>query len=190
MPANFFELPRELRDRVYEPCLLHLESINSWAGSFQRQELTLGLLFANKTVHYEARFLLYTQNRFDFTMASPENIVSFLETIGRNNADCIRQVYINFPTFLYLDFGDIALENNSIAILTSIQSSCTKLRTLTISSYSIHAMELKLDALNNLKIATEALKLVDTRFRAIKSLQEIVVEVYKDGPSGYIRRKI
>lgn len=51
-------------------------------------------------------------------------------------------------------------------------------------------MKLKLDALDNPKIVTEALKLVDTRFRAISSLQEIIVRVYKDGPSGYIRRKM
>ena len=190
MPANFLELPRELRDTVYELCLLHLESINPWAGYFQRQELTPGLLLANRTVHQEARFLLYTRNRFDFTMATPENIASFLEKIGRNNADCIRQIYINFPNFLYLDPGDIALEADSIAILTSIQSSCTKLGTLTISPYSTYAMELRLDALDYPKIAAEALKLVDTHFRAITSLQEIVVEVYEDGPSGYIRRKM
>jgi hypothetical protein len=44
-------------------------------------------------------------------------------------------------------------------------------------------MALKLDALDYPKIITEALKLVNTRFRAISSLQEIVVEVYEDGPS-------
>ena len=49
-------------------------------------------------------------------------------------------------------------------------------------------MELKLDALDNPKIVTEALQLVNTRFRAISSLQEIIVKVYKEGPRGYIRR--
>ena len=57
---------------------------------------------------------------------------------------------------------------------------------LTTSLYSTNAIELKLDALDNPKIVTEALKLVDTRFKAISSLQEIIVRVYKDGPSGYI----
>ena len=51
-------------------------------------------------------------------------------------------------------------------------------------------MELKLDALDNPKIVTEALKLVDTRFRALSFLPEIIVRLYKDGPSGYIRRKM
>lgn len=51
-------------------------------------------------------------------------------------------------------------------------------------------MEFWLDALDKLKIVTEALKLVDTHFRAISSLQEIIVEVYEDGPSDHIRRKM
>lgn len=51
-------------------------------------------------------------------------------------------------------------------------------------------MELRLDALDNPKVVTEALKLVNTHFRAISFLQEIIVEVYKDGPSNYIRRKM
>lgn len=46
-----------------------------------------------------------------------------------------------------------------------------------------------LDALDNHKIANEALKLANTHFRAISSLQKIVVEVYEDGPSDHIRRR-
>jgi len=51
-------------------------------------------------------------------------------------------------------------------------------------------MELKLDALDHLKIVAEALALVDASFRAISSLQGIIVEVYEDGPSNHIRRKM
>ena len=49
-------------------------------------------------------------------------------------------------------------------------------------------MELSLDALENPKVAGEALALVDTHFRAISSLQEIIVEVYEDGPGEHTRR--
>ena len=41
-----------------------------------------------------------------------------------------------------------------------------------------------------LALVTEALKLVDIHFRVISSLQEIIVEVYEDGPSDHIRRKM
>jgi hypothetical protein len=45
--------------------------------------LTSGLLRA-KTVHCEASSLIYAQNRFDITTASPEDVASVVRTIGRN----------------------------------------------------------------------------------------------------------
>jgi hypothetical protein len=190
MPTNFLSLPSELRNRIYELCLLRQEPIDPWIDYNQRQEPTPGLLCANKTVHCEANSLFYAQNRFDFTTATSENVASFLKTIGRNNADYIQHIRINFPNFLYLDPGDVTLEDDSVGILANIQSSCTNLSTLTMSLYSTNAMELRLDALDNPKIVTETLTLVDTRFRAISSLQKIIVEVYEDGPSNLIRRKM
>jgi hypothetical protein len=188
MSSNFLSLPSELRNRVYELCLLNQEPIDPWIDHNQRQEFTPGLLRANKTVHREASSLFYAQNRFDFTTANSEDVASFLGRIGRNNADCIRHVCVNFPEFLYLDLGDVTLEDNSVGILANIQSGCANLSTLTTSLYSTNDMELRLDALDNPKIVTEALRLVNTRFRAISSLQEVIVEVYEDGPSNHIRR--
>jgi hypothetical protein len=190
MSSNFFSLPRELRDQIYEPVLLHQEPIDPWVNYNRRQKLTPGLLRANKTVHREASSLFYAQNRFDFTMGTPKDVASFLGQIGRNNADYIRHICVDFPKFLYLDPGDVTLEDDSVGILTNIQSGCANLSTLTTSLYSTNAMELRLDALDNPKVVTEALKLVNTHFRAISSLQEIIVEVYEDGPSDHIRRKM
>lgn len=190
MSANFLELPSELRNRVYELCLLHEEPINHWIDYNQRQELTPGLLYANKTVHREASSLLYAQNRFDFATATPEDLASFLRTIGDNNANCIRHICVDFPSLRNLEPGNVSLEEGSDGILANIQSACANLRTLTTSLSSTHAMELKLDALDNPNIVTEALTLVNTRFRAISSLQDIIVEVYDDSASGYIRRKM
>jgi hypothetical protein len=190
MSTNFLKLPSELRNRIYELCLLHEEPINPWIDYNQRHELTPGLLRANKTIHREASSLLYAQNRFDFTMATPEDVASFLRTIGNNNADCIRHICVDFPSPRNLEPGNVTLEEGSDDILVSIQSSCANLRTLTTSLSSTHAMELRLDALDNPKVVTEALTLVNTCFRAISSLQDIVVEVYDDGPSDSIRRKM
>ncbi len=190
MSSNLFSLPRELRDQIYEPVLLHQELIDPWVDHNRRQKLTPGLLRANKTVHREASSLFYAQNRFDFTMGTPEDISSFLGQIGRNNADYIRHICVEFPKFLYLDHGEVTLEDDSVGILANIQSGCANLSTLTTSLYSKNAMELRLDALDNPKVVTEALKLVNTHFRAISSLQGIIVEVYEDGPSGHMRRQI
>jgi len=133
---------------------------------------------------------LYAQNRFDFATATPEDVASFLKTIGDNNAACIRYICIDFPSLRDLEPGNVTLEEGSDGILANIQSSCANLRTLTTSLSSTHAMELRLDALDNPKIVIEALMLVNTRFRAILSLQDIIIEVYEDGPSGYMRRKM
>ena len=191
--SNFFSLPCELRNQIYELVLLHQEVINPWDCydlRQLRQELTLELFNVSKIIHREASWLFYAQNRFDFSMGSPEDVASFLGQIGRNNSDCIRHICVDFPKFSYLDSGDITLEDDSFAILANIQSCCTSLRALTTSPDSTNAMELRLDALDSPKVVAEALKLADTHFRAISSLQEIIVNVYEDGPSDYIRRKM
>ncbi|PKS06882.1 hypothetical protein jhhlp_006731 [Lomentospora prolificans] len=118
--------------------------------------------------------MFYAQNCFDFTTATSEDIALFLGTIGRN-ADYIRHVRVSFPEVLYLDPGDVCLSGSDISILASIQSRCPNLTTLTTSRYSTNITELRLDALDYPKIVAEALKLVDTHFRAIKSLHEIII---------------
>ncbi|MCJ1473364.1 hypothetical protein MMC13_002015 [Lambiella insularis] len=190
MSSKFFSLSREIRDQIYKLVLLHQELIDPWVDCDRRHKLTLELLHVNKTIHRETSSLFYAQNRFDFTMGTPEDVASFLGQIGRINADYIRHICIGFPKFLYLDSGNVTLEDDSVGILANIQSSCANLSTLTTSLDSTNAMELRLDALDNPKVVTEVLKLVNTHFRAISSLLEITVEVCEDGPSDHIRRKM
>jgi hypothetical protein len=190
MSSNFFSLPSELRNQIYELVLLHQELIDPRVDYDPQQKLTPRLLRANKTVHREASSLFYGQNRFDFTMGTPEDVASFLGQIGRKNADYIRHICVDFPKFLYLYPGDVALEDDSVGILANLQSGCANLSTLTTSIYSTNAMELRLDALDSPKVVTEALKLVNTHFRAISSLQEIIIKVYEDSPSDHTRRKM
>ncbi|KAJ5110558.1 hypothetical protein N7532_001093 [Penicillium argentinense] len=51
-------------------------------------------------------------------------------------------------------------------------------------------MENRLDSLDSPMICAKALALVAARFKTITSLQEIIVEVYEEGPSSDIRRKM
>lgn len=51
-------------------------------------------------------------------------------------------------------------------------------------------MEYQLDSFDSPKICAKALALVDARFRKISSLQVVVIEVYGEGPSSDIRRKM
>ncbi|KFY43843.1 hypothetical protein V495_03742 [Pseudogymnoascus sp. VKM F-4514 (FW-929)] len=187
MPISFLTLPRELRDKIYELCLLLGERIRPF-DDYWDEELAYGLLLVNKTINREASMILY-QNRFDFTNTTHEGLTSFLENIGRN-VDYIRHVYIDFPTFRNLEVGTVAIEDDDSSILATIQSNCVNLKTLTTSRRSTDLMESRLDDADNLNIVTEALALVDTRFRAILSLQEIIVMVHEDAPSDYIRRRI
>lgn len=55
MSFNFFSLPRELRDQIYELVLLHQELIDPfidpWGYYDRREKLTPELLRVNKTIH-------------------------------------------------------------------------------------------------------------------------------------------
>jgi hypothetical protein len=51
-------------------------------------------------------------------------------------------------------------------------------------------MENRLDSLDSPTICAKALALVAARFKTISSLQEIIVEVYEEGLSSDIRRKM
>lgn len=188
--ASFPSLPGEVQNSIYKLILLDQDPIDPRHRYDEQQKLTLGLLRANKVVHDEASSLFYGHNRFDFTNIGANQVASFLEKIGSKNAGYIRHVLIHFPRFRYLDPGDIALQEAIISILSSIQSSCSSLSTLTTSLYSTSAMELRLDNLDHYAVATEALELVNTRFRAIQSLQDIILNVYDDGPSGHIRARM
>lgn len=185
MLTNFFSLPRELRDQIYELVLLQQEPVDP---GDRLQNLTPGLLRANKAVHLEASSLFYAQNRFDFTtMNTSEEVASFLGQIGRKNADHNRHISIDFPS-LFLKSVDATLVDDSIGILANIQSGCANLSTLTTCLYGPTHISM-LAALGNPKIVNEALELVNTHFRTISSLQEIFVEVYFGCPSDHIRRK-
>ena len=190
MSSNFFSLPRELRDRIYELVLLHQELIDPWAGRYGGEKPTPELLHVNKDIHREASSLFYAENRFDFTNGTSEDVASFLRQIGRNNAGYIRHICVDFPKFLNLEPDNVTLDDDSVGILANIRNGCANLSTLTTSLSSTNAMELNLDALDSPKVISEALNLVNTHFRAISFLQKIVVEVYEDGPSDYIRRQM
>src|SRR6267378_462517 len=91
---NFLSLPGELRNRIYK--------------------LTPGLLRTSKTVHREASSLLYSQNRFDFTEVSLKMAASFLEKIGRINANSIRHIILLFPTVCLDPHDDYTFKDDRV----------------------------------------------------------------------------
>ncbi|KFY03096.1 hypothetical protein O988_01709 [Pseudogymnoascus sp. VKM F-3808] len=187
MMANFFDLPGELRNRIYELCLLHKAPLALWTGFNQRHELSPGLLRANKALHHEATSLFYAQNRFDFTIATPKRIAMFLQTIGCKNAGYIQHLYVEFPKFYYQEPGNITVSDDSISIFSSIRSSCANLSTLTAFTDSGLTIDFALNGLDNPDSISKALNLVDTLFKAISpSLKRIIVGVYNNDPGNFI----
>ncbi|KAI1271631.1 hypothetical protein F5Y07DRAFT_340280 [Xylaria sp. FL0933] len=190
-PASFVGLLSELRNEIYELILWHQEPINPWARSYStlQQDLTLGLFYVNKAVYREASSLFYSKNCFDLFHTIAGLVVSFLEEIG-NNAAHIRHVIIDFPDFTKLWSGRVALMADSEKILDTIQRRCTSLSSLKSSFYSTRNMELSLCDLDSHDDANEVLELVDTRFKAIPSLREVILEADEVAPSDHIRQKM
>jgi hypothetical protein len=180
-------LPSELRNKIFELVLVRQAPIPPWNDWDRLEEFTVGLLRANRTVLSEASSIFYAQNHFDLTMGTTTDILSFFEQIGSNNAACIRHICVEFPTFRCLELGKVSLSEDSISVLASIHNYCTNLSTITTDLGSTHSMEVDLDALDDPSVVSEALKLVHACFKAISSTSEIIVEVYKDGPSDHIR---
>ena len=189
MSSELLSLPRELRNQIYELVLLHPQPIEPFSHYGWQQHSLLGLLSVNKMVHREASSIFYGQNRFDLFYVTCETLASFWGQIGRNNADCIRHIYIRFPDVCF-DSEDVSIKENSIDILANIQSSCANLSTLKIPLFSTDGMELQLAAYENPKVATEALELANTHFRRIQSLDEIIVEVCEEAPSAHVRKEM
>lgn len=188
MSPNLLTLPGELRNEIFKQVLVVQGPIEPGPYCFQPPSLTRELLRVNKAIHREAISLLYTQNCFDFTEYDSEDLISFLDNIGRNNASRIQQVYINFPKIRDLGADPLIMDEDYVRYFAKIQSDCTDLRTITTSARSTNAMVLKLDKLDKPHVVGEVLALVDTHFKAITSLKQIIVEVYEDGPSAALRK--
>lgn len=176
MPASFLSLPAELRNEIYRYLLVSGDPIIPWS---KRHELASNLLSTNTMILHEASSLLYGNNCFDLSSSSPILICDFLATIGLVNASHLNGIRISFPEFH--DVGEeVSLEEESLRALTKIQKYCTDLKSITATAPSTYWMGIQL-SVDSPSICDRALDLVDAHFRAITSLQEIVVEVYDDG---------
>ncbi|KAF5872911.1 uncharacterized protein Bfra_008188 [Botrytis fragariae] len=188
MSTNILSLPRELRNKIYEELLVCESSIEIDSQlRFLPWDLTQGLLFTCRTIHGEATSVFYSQNIFEFDLW---NAQGFLNKIGPINASSMRHIAITFPSFYHLEPSNIELEVGDSQGLSKIQNDCTRLITLETDLEGTNTWQTKLDELDNLNIVAEALALVNSRFRAIPSLQNITVNLYEEGPGDYIRREM
>ncbi|KAG8163708.1 hypothetical protein KVR01_007005 [Diaporthe batatas] len=192
LPTGFLSLPSELRNKIYELSLVKGEDTFALSENIRRyfyhkRGLASGLLLASKAIHREASPILYGQNRFDFCEVSPRELRTFLNQIGKNNASYIRHVTIDFPGFRSL-YGEISLERDIAATLEAIRGACDNIITITAFAGNNYYRMYPLSALDRQNAAPEVISLINTRFRSMTSLQEIIVEIDDDSPSDGTRK--
>lgn len=201
---RFFDFVIEIRLKIYSELLVHSEPI-VFVASYgppspplfrsKREGLCPALLRVNKKVHGEASSLLYSNNRFrfpDIFVSTPSatdspHIAPFLRQIG-SQASLIRHICITFPTFHDFRHEGAMLHEAHIKNLELIRDTCTSITTLELLLPPDSANY----AFDDSPISAEALDLLDTRFKAIPSLKEIIVnfQVYTAEDLSEYRTKI
>ena len=98
-------------------------------------------------------------------------------------------IYIPFPTFIYPQFDSAKLHKAYVKNLDLVRENYTSIRTLKLLGLSDYANYVLSDSL----IVVEALDWLDTYFKNIPSLKEIVInfEVYPEqDPSDDLTKKM
>jgi hypothetical protein len=202
---KFFDIAPEIRLKIYSELLVLPEPIVFVANygpsspplfRSGRDGLCPALLCVNKMVYSEANALLYSDNRFRFpkvftstpSATDSAHISPFLHQIG-SQASNIRHICVPFPTFDYPQPDRARLHEAHIKNLELVRDTCTSIRTLEL----LVSPDCVNYALSGSPIAAEALDLLDTHFKNIPSLKEIVIdfEVYPEqDPSDDLTKKM
>ena len=182
---NFSNTTVEIRLQIYSELLVHSGPIDFVADygppsprlfRCQRVGLCPAVLRVSRMMHREASPLLYSSNCFRFpevfTRPPSAHISPFLNQIG-SHARLIRHICIPFPTFDYPLPASAVLHEVHIKNLELIRDTCTGIQTLELSVPPENCDY----ALSQPEIAAEALNLLDTRFKSIPSLEEIIVNL-------------
>ncbi|MCJ1257758.1 hypothetical protein MMC24_005584 [Lignoscripta atroalba] len=184
---NFFGLATEIRLKIYSELLILSEPIVFVADygpssppllQSKRDSLYPALLRVNKKAHREASPLLYSNNRFQFPdvftstqdATDSAHIAPFLCQIG-SQASLIRHICIAFPTFDDYRHDRVRLHEAHIKNLELMRDTCTSITTLEL----LLPLDLVNYALSDSLIAAGALDLLNTRFKTISPLKEIIV---------------
>lgn len=198
-PVNFFHLPIELRNDVYQrvlavPLALHLfQDAGGPVASFAPQKPShwLTLLYANRQISYEARGVLYGMIRFTLEEVEPAQVQphrgllrSFLNSIGPTNSGFISHLCMNFPATERPEAQteEIRLREDSLQNLQLLQNKCTKLRTIELLIYSRKSV--LIDGIDsNIELVQKFLRELDTQLRGISSLTKNILRFHCGPPA-------
>lgn len=179
--TNFFSLPSELRNMIYKLALVRQDPIKNpiklWILD-DNSDVSPKLLRTCKTIHAEATQMFYGMNCLALDTFVPEGLPSFFMQIGNNNARSIRHIKLDFPEIETSRKG-FTMERGCARTFETIQIHCPNIVTISTVTHDERIfMRNVLDLLrDDDDDCTAILKLVDTHFRTIQSLQEIVVNI-------------
>lgn len=202
---GFFDVATEIRLKIYAELLVLSEPIDFVADygppapplfRSRRDGLHPAVLRISRMVYGEASPLLYSNNCFRFpevfssTPSAPTHahVAPFLIQIGLQ-ARLIHHICIPFPTFDYPVPDKARLHEAHIENLELIRKTCTNIKTLELLIPPEHCNY----ALSQSAIAAEALNVLNTRFQAIHSLKEIIINFEKypeHDPSDELTKKM
>lgn len=183
---NFLDLPRELRDLIYQFCLIGKEPVDPWRDWYYQVPsygLAISLLRVSKAVYREASPVLYSQNIFEFDKRPPDMVDRFLDRIGSINAYQIRHIKVDFPDVYGSLCGHLRLGQGLDCVLWDTRHRCPHVHTVTVSNWYVSGLVILCwpPPDRYLEFATAVLTWVDSLFRSLPSLRQIVVE-----PRGYL----
>jgi hypothetical protein len=148
MPISFLSLPPEIRNEIYKYIVVQREPIicYTWSSSWELLyplELQAKILRANKTIHHEASFLLYSQNsfriiqlrRFELGTSEGPSFAAFLKRIGPENASYLQHIVISFPRFnLYCGDGlGVNIRDDDARVFNQLRQGCTSLKVIQLN---------------------------------------------------------
>lgn len=203
---GLFRLPRELRDHIYRRVLVLPHPLHLFADGRKVQLFApgrparhwLALLFTNREIRDEAAKILYGSHEFVLVDTSRRQVIlleSSLGSIGSVNAGHLGNICINFPAVDKKGSRGNGEESEEAASsmlwkedlrgLKLLQEMCSGLTTLVTHVHDKNSRGLVVPrgagdstSLDDIKTA---LAEVEAQFKAIASLEKVVVKRY-DGP--------
>ncbi|KAB8215955.1 hypothetical protein BDV33DRAFT_194779 [Aspergillus novoparasiticus] len=135
----------------------------------------------------EAKMVLYSENEFaleEGTKRQGSLLKSFLDCIGSVKTGSLSYLRMNLPATerVYGQLDDIKIGEDGWQTLPLLQERCTSLKTPETLIYSTNCV-LDTDKDINVRFLQDALQDIDKQFRAIGSLDRIIVKISSGSPA-------
>jgi hypothetical protein len=189
--STIFDLPRELRNDIYQrvlriPHYLYLfQDVGTRVETFAPMKPLrwLALLQVNRQLHVEAAETLFGTNKFVLQDEKPPQdrlLNAFLDCIGPMNSASLFHLCMDFPSFEG-SMAELKIRDDSLQRLQLLQEYCTNLATLEMSFSVKHIKNLDEVTGEGQQLANEAFLQITSQLQSIPSLRTTIVRI--SGPS-------